>query len=158
MVNYIREFEISAGVPRDHVYDVTMYVLAGMLVAGFVCNYLIKPLADKWYMKPEEVAALRAEQGAGKGAASGSFGIGRGGLDAKAAMFWAIVGIPLAWGVWKTLVSAISFLIAPFALRRRSSHRLNQRVVALGWPVHAAGTLAPGRPTAAFACAAPGLS
>jgi len=22
-------------------------------------------------------------------------------------MFWAIVGIPLAWGVWKTLVSAI---------------------------------------------------
>jgi MFS family permease len=38
VVNYIREFEIAAGVPRDHVYDVTMYVLAGMLVAGFVCN------------------------------------------------------------------------------------------------------------------------
>src|SRR5580704_9500593 len=31
VVNYIREFEIAAGVPRDHVYDVTMYVLAGML-------------------------------------------------------------------------------------------------------------------------------
>src|SRR5580698_7377343 len=27
VVNYIREFEIAAGVPRDHVYDVTMYVL-----------------------------------------------------------------------------------------------------------------------------------
>jgi MFS family permease len=107
VVNYIREFEISAGVPRDHVYDVTMYVLAGMLVAGLVCNYLVKPLADKWYMKPEEVAALRAEQGAGKVAASGSFGIGRGGLDAKAAMFWAFVGIPLAWGVWQTLQSAV---------------------------------------------------
>jgi hypothetical protein len=108
VVNYIREFEISAGVPRDHVYDVTMYVLAGMLVAGFVCNYLIKPLADKWYMKPEEVAALRAEQGAaGKVAPSGSFGIGRGGFDAKAAMFWAFVGIPLAWGVWQTLLSAM---------------------------------------------------
>ncbi|HKD25777.1 MAG TPA: hypothetical protein VKC66_07645, partial [Xanthobacteraceae bacterium] len=39
VVNYIREFEIAAGVPRDHVYDVTMYVLAAMLVAGFVCNY-----------------------------------------------------------------------------------------------------------------------
>ena len=60
VVNYIREFEIAAGVPRDHVYDVTMYVLAGMLVAGFVCNYLVKPLADKWFMKPEEVAALQA--------------------------------------------------------------------------------------------------
>jgi hypothetical protein len=27
-------------------------------------------------------------------------------MDAKAAAFWAFVGIPLAWGVWTTLVSA----------------------------------------------------
>ena len=33
-------------------------------------------------------------------------GIGKGGLDWRAALFWAFVGIPLAWGVWKTLVSA----------------------------------------------------
>jgi hypothetical protein len=82
-------------------------VLAGMLVAGFVCNYLIKPLADKWFMKPEEVAALQAKQGAAAKVPSGSFGIGKGGFDAKAAMFWAIVAIPLAWGVWKTLLSAV---------------------------------------------------
>ena len=37
---------------------------------------------------------------------SGSFGIGKGGLDVKAALFWAFVGVPLAWGVWKTLESA----------------------------------------------------
>jgi hypothetical protein len=37
----------------------------------------------------------------------GSFGIGKGGFDAKAALFWAFVGVPLAWGVWKTLESAI---------------------------------------------------
>ena len=37
----------------------------------------------------------------------GSFGIGKGGLDVKAALFWAFVGIPLAWGVWKTLESAV---------------------------------------------------
>jgi hypothetical protein len=67
----------SAGVPRDHVYDVTMYILAGMLVAGFVCNYLVKPLADKWFMKPEEVAALQAKQGVAATPA-GSFGIGKG--------------------------------------------------------------------------------
>ncbi|HWN50362.1 MAG TPA: OFA family MFS transporter [Xanthobacteraceae bacterium] len=106
VVNYIREFEIAAGVPRDHVYDVTMYVLAAMLVAGFVCNYLVKPLADKWFMKPEEVAALQAKQSGGR-IASGSFGIGKGGLDAKAALFWAFVGIPLAWGVWQTLANAM---------------------------------------------------
>ncbi len=106
VVNYIREFEISAGVPRDHVYDVTMYVLAGMLVGGFICNFLIKPLADKWFMKPEEVAALQAKT-ASAGTAGGSFGIGRGGLDPKAALFWCFVGIPIAWGVWITLKNAI---------------------------------------------------
>ena len=83
-----------------------MYVLAAMLVVGFVCNYLVRPLADKWFMKPEEVAALQAKQGATGGITFGSFGIGKGGLDARAALFWAFVGIPLAWGVWKTLVSA----------------------------------------------------
>jgi MFS family permease len=108
VVNYIREFEISAGVPRDHVYDVTMYVLAGMLVGGFVCNWLVKPLADKWFMKPEEVAALQAKSaGAAAASAGGSFGIGRGGLDAKAGLFWAFVGIPILWGAWITLSNAI---------------------------------------------------
>jgi hypothetical protein len=37
---------------------------------------------------------------------AGSHGIGKGGLDLQAALFWAFVGIPLGWGVWKTLVSA----------------------------------------------------
>jgi MFS family permease len=106
VVNYIREFEISAGVPRDHVYDVTMYVLAAMLVAGFICNFLVRPLSDKWFMKPEDVAALQAKAaGAAAAMPSGSFGIGTGGLDLKAALFWAFVGIPLAWGIWKTLLS-----------------------------------------------------
>jgi MFS family permease len=107
VVNYIREFEISAGVPRDHVYDVTMYILAGMLVAGLVCNLLVRPLADHWFMKPEEVAALQAKQGAVAAAPSGSYGIGKGGLDAQAALFWLFVGIPLAWGVYRTLISAV---------------------------------------------------
>jgi hypothetical protein len=108
VVNYIREFEIAAGVPRDHVYDVTMYILAGMLVGGFVCNFLIKPLADKWFMKPEDVAALQAKTASVAAIApSGSFGIGKGGLDTRAALFWGFVGIPIAWGVWITLKNAI---------------------------------------------------
>ena len=29
VVNYIREFQLAAGVPRDHLYDATMYILCG---------------------------------------------------------------------------------------------------------------------------------
>ena len=108
VVNYIREAQIAAGVPRDSVYDFTMYILAGMLVLGLICNMLVRPLADHWFMKPEEVAKLQAQGGTGAGPGpSGSFGIGKGGLDLNAALFWAFVGIPLAWGVWITLKSAL---------------------------------------------------
>jgi len=103
VVNYIREAQIAAGVPRDQVYNFTMYILAGMLVLGLVANALVRPLADKWFMKDEEVAALQAKTAAANAGPSGSFGIGRGGFDGKAMIAWALVGIPLLWGVWNTL-------------------------------------------------------
>jgi hypothetical protein len=34
----------------------------------------------------------------------------KGGFDARAALFWAFVGVPLAWGVWKTLSGAIKII------------------------------------------------
>ena len=106
VVNYLREFQLAAGVPRDKLYDSTMYVLCAMLVAGLICNYLVKPVDPKWHMSEAEVAKLQAATATSGAAQSGSFGIGKGGLDAKAAMFWAFVGIPLAWGVYRTLLSA----------------------------------------------------
>src|SRR6202051_3920729 len=108
VVNYIREFQLAAGVPRDHLYDTTMYILCAMLIGGLVCNYLIKPVDHKWHMSADEVARLQGAREKSEAAIQhGSFGIGKGGLDAKAALFWAFVGIPLAWGVNKTLESAV---------------------------------------------------
>jgi MFS family permease len=107
VVNYIREFQLAAGVPRDQLYNTTMYILCAMLIAGLICNYLIKPVDPKWHMSEAEVAKLQAASAsAAASGPSGSYGIGFGGLDAKAALFWAFVGIPLAWGVWITLQSA----------------------------------------------------
>ena len=57
-------------------------------------------------MEPEEVGALQDRQNVAASAASGSFGIGRGGMSLGAALAWAVVGIPLAWGVWITLQKA----------------------------------------------------
>jgi hypothetical protein len=111
VVNYIREFQLAAGVPRDQLYNTTMYILCAMLIAGLICNYLIKPVDKKWHMSDAEVAKLQAATAsAGASGPTGSYGIGFGGLDAKAALFWAFVGIPLAWGVWKTLESAVKIL------------------------------------------------
>jgi hypothetical protein len=97
-------------VPRDQLYNSTMYILCAMLVAGLICNYLVKPVNPKWYMSEAEVARLQAASAGAAAGQTGSFGIGKGGLDGKAALFWLFVGIPLAWGVYMTLLSAIKIL------------------------------------------------
>jgi hypothetical protein len=59
-------------------------------------------------MSTDEVARLQAASAKSEAAIQhGSFGIGKGGLDARSALFWAFVGVPLAWGVWKTLESVV---------------------------------------------------
>jgi MFS family permease len=109
VVNYIREAQITAGVaPGPELYTGTMYILAGMLAIGLVANAFVKPLADKWFMSDEEVAALQAKTAATTAGPSGSFGIGKGGLDTKAALAWAVVGLPLLWGVWITLRNSLA--------------------------------------------------
>jgi MFS family permease len=110
VVNYIREFQLQAGVPRDQLYNTTMYILCAMLIAGLICNYLVKPVDSKWYMSEAEVAKLQAASAGASAGQTGSFGIGKGGLDGRAAAFWLFVGIPLAWGVYMTLLSAVKIL------------------------------------------------
>jgi hypothetical protein len=80
VVNYLREFQLAAGVPRDQLYNSTMYVLCSMLIVGLICNLLVKPVNPKWYMSAEEVTALQA-RGAIATTQSGSFGIGKGGFS-----------------------------------------------------------------------------
>lgn len=104
VVNYIRDAQIAAGVPRSDVYDRTMLILACFLVIGFIANLLVRPVAEKWYMKPD--AAVKT--GAKAAAATGSFGIGLGGFSLPALLAWAVVGIPIIWGILDTLKKALA--------------------------------------------------
>jgi len=105
VVNYIREFQLIAGVPRDLLYDFTMYILCGMLVLGLICNLLVRPVNPKWYMSQEDVAKLQAASASKEAAIRhGSFGIGKGGISFGALVFWLFVGIPIAWGIWQTML------------------------------------------------------
>jgi len=59
LVGYIREFQIERGVPAAQAYNITMYLLAGLLVVGFLCNLAVRPVSDGWYMTE---AALERER------------------------------------------------------------------------------------------------
>ena len=103
VVNYIREFQLAAGVPRDKLYDSTMYILCAMLVAGLICNYLIKPVDPKWHMSDAEVAKLQAASAKSRRRSERLVRHRQGRSRRQGRAVLAFVGIPLAWGVWKTL-------------------------------------------------------
>ena len=44
LVNYIREYQISRGVPKADAYTVTMYIMAGLLIVGLLCNLSVRRL------------------------------------------------------------------------------------------------------------------
>jgi MFS family permease len=57
LVNYIRQYQIDHGVAKADAYTITMYIMAGLLVVGFICNYLMKSVDDRHYMKLQPATA-----------------------------------------------------------------------------------------------------
>jgi MFS family permease len=53
LVNYIREYQLAHGVASAASYNTTMYIMAALLVGGFIANSLVRPL-------PESASATRA--------------------------------------------------------------------------------------------------
>jgi MFS family permease len=110
LVNYIRDYQLDHGVARAQAYSVTMFILAGLLALGFVCNLLIKPVDPKNYMTAEEIAADDLARSARHPVSATSpthstIGTARAGWMVPAA--WLAVWIPLGWGIWVTLQKAI---------------------------------------------------
>jgi MFS family permease len=109
LVNYIRDYQLDHGVPKAQAYSITMYILAGLLVLGFICNWLVKSVAEQHYMTEEQlkkeaelthethqhfvedVEALAQE-------ASHNW---------KVFLVWLAIWIPLGWGIWMTLQKAV---------------------------------------------------
>ncbi len=111
IVNYLREYQLAHGVARAAAYDITLYILCGLLVIGFVCNLLIKPVSEKHYMTAQELEAERKlSHDAARAAEVRSRAAGADGDKSSPAILlvaaWIAVGIPLAWGIWITLEKA----------------------------------------------------
>jgi MFS family permease len=50
LVNYIRAYEIAHGVATANAYNVTMYLMAALLVIGFFCNLFITAVSERHHM------------------------------------------------------------------------------------------------------------
>lgn len=108
LVNYLREYQLTHGVSPERVYDITLMVLTGLLVLGFICNQLVRPLTEEH--------AMTAEQ---QQQAKGLYTINK---DAQLTweprpstllltVSWLAVSVPLLWGVGTTLQQAVKFFM-----------------------------------------------
>jgi MFS family permease len=51
LVNYIREYQIAHGVAKSNAYAVTMYLMAVLLVGGFICNWLVRSVDPRHHAR-----------------------------------------------------------------------------------------------------------
>jgi MFS family permease len=49
LVNYMAAYRIERGAPRSEAYNLTMYVMAGLLVVALICNLLVGPVDPKFH-------------------------------------------------------------------------------------------------------------
>lgn len=109
LIASLRQFQIDHGVAHNLVYDITLYVMAGLLVCGLVCNAFVGPVADKYQMTAQQLAAERALQREDR-VASGAQDAARGPFGVAGVIAWLAVGIPFLIG----LIIALTKVVAMF--------------------------------------------
>jgi len=107
LVNNIREYQLAHGVPQAEVYNLTLYILAGLQLIGCACNFFVKPVPPSRCMTEDEMGR-RAAPTQDTGAVKEEVVVTKSGLAGPAVLIlaWLGVGIPLAYGVWRTVVTA----------------------------------------------------
>ena len=112
LVNYIREFQLQRGVPSESAYTVTLYLLAGLLFLGFVSNLLVRPVNEQHMMDEEELRKERGHHHDREPETPLVESVKPSALSwAAVAAGWALVGIPLLWGILKTVEKAAGLFI-----------------------------------------------
>lgn len=113
LINIIRDMQLNSGVPRAQAYSVTLYIMACFLVVEFICALLIRPVNSKYYMTEEEVKAAKAslEDKIAHAQESGALPATKPTSAGTLVICWLIVGIPLAYGIWQTVLQTMKMFM-----------------------------------------------
>ncbi len=94
----VRENQIASGVSASLVYDRTLYIMAGLLFVGLICNLLVRPVNPDVTMSAEELARERALGHEDRASASAETAA-RGPFGATGVVAWLAVGVPFLIGL-----------------------------------------------------------
>ncbi len=65
LINYIREYNITHGVPKAQAYNTTMYIMASLFIIGFIANFCVKAVDKRHHMTNEADAEAEAARNQG---------------------------------------------------------------------------------------------
>jgi len=51
LVTYLSAYQQAHGVPKSEAYNLTLYIMAGILLVGLVCNLLVSPVDARFHRK-----------------------------------------------------------------------------------------------------------
>jgi hypothetical protein len=57
LVNYSRQQQLAAGVSKADAYQFVLHVMAGLLLVGLIANFLVRPVASKFWIAAEGAPA-----------------------------------------------------------------------------------------------------
>ncbi|MTH48375.1 OFA family MFS transporter [Intestinirhabdus alba] len=108
LVNYLREYQLAQGISPERVYDITLLALTGLLVVGFICNQLVRPVPEKYVMTAEQQQQAKGLYTINK---SAQLTWEPEPAPVLLTLCWIAVGVPLLWGVGATLGQAVNFFM-----------------------------------------------
>lgn len=113
IINVIRDTQINRGVPKAQAYSVTLYIMAVFLIVGFVCAVMVRPVHSKHYMTEEQLKAVQAklDDKIAHAAESGETRVEKPTSAGKLALAWLVVGIPLSYGIWQTVLQTAKMFV-----------------------------------------------
>jgi MFS family permease len=106
LIAKLREAQLARGIPKNLVYDRTLYIMAGLLFVGFLCNLLVRPVKEKYLMTPEQLARERSLQREARESAAASPAVAATGSGPLVMLAWLAVGVPFLIGLYIALKKA----------------------------------------------------
>lgn len=55
LVNYVRQYQLVHGTPGERTYDLPLFLMAGLLVVGFIINFYVRPVYPRAESQPLEL-------------------------------------------------------------------------------------------------------
>jgi len=103
LISYLREYQLSQGIPSEQAYNSSFKILAMLLVGGFILNLLIRPVNKKYFMSNSELKKEQSIAASSKEVLKTSSKTNTKLQSIILPVAWIVVLVPITLGIFNAL-------------------------------------------------------